>query len=171
MQNTMRGTQAGEDATPGAAADYRERLTPPLWAFIAAALIAPMAALVFVPLNSTVALVAGCAVAVAVIALLVLSSPVVEVRDGWLRAGRARIDTRHLGSPVEFRGEEARQHRGPKLDPRSWHLIRGGIDGLVVVPLEDPDDPVPAWVISTRTPDRLRSALWSASVRRRTPGR
>ena len=171
MQNTMRGAQADQDADPGSAPEYRERLTPPLWAFIAAALIAPMAALVFVPVNSTVALIAGCAVAVAVIALLVLSSPVIEVHDGWLRAGRARIDTRHLGAPVEYRGDQARLQRGPQLDPRSWHLIRGGIDGLVVVPLEDPDDPVPSWVISTRTPDRLRAALWSASVRRRTPGR
>ena len=158
----MQGTQ-----TPA----YRERLTPPLWAFVAAAMIAPMAALVFVPLNATVALVAGGAVAVGVILLLALLSPVIEVRDGWLRAGRARIDARHLGVPVEYRGQEARLERGQRLDPRSWHLIRGGIDGLVVVPLEDPDDPVPSWVISTRTPDRLRSALRSASVRQRTPGR
>jgi hypothetical protein len=151
--------------------DYRERLTPPLWAFVAAAVLAPMAALVFAPLNATVALIAGAVVAIGVIALLVLLSPIIEVRDGWLRAGRARIDTRYLGAPVEYRGEEARLARGQRLDPRSWHLIRGGIEGLVVVPLEDPDDPVPSWAISSRTPDRLRSALRAASVRQRTPGR
>ena len=171
MQNGMRGTQTAQRGKSARPALYRERLTPPLWAFIAAAMVAPMGALVFAPLNSTVALVAGCAIAIAIIALLVVTSPVIEVKDGWLHAGRARIDTRHLGMPVEFRGDEARQQRGPRLDPRSWHLIRGGIDGLVLVPLQDPDDPVPSWVISSRTPDRLRSALRTAGVRQRTPGR
>ncbi len=145
---------------------YRERLTPSLWIFVAAAVVAPMAALVFVPLNSAVALVAGALVAVLVIALLIAASPVIEVRDGWLRAGRARIDARFLGAPQEFRGEEARARRGPALDPRSWHLIRGGIDGLVTVPLHDPDDPVTSWVVSTRTPDRLAAVVNRASVER-----
>lgn len=166
MQNITRGAQ---DSPRGGS--YRERLTPSLWTFVAAAVVAPMAALVFAPLNAIVALAVGVLVAVAVVALLVLASPVVEVRDGWLRAGRARIDLRFLGPASEFVGDAARAQRGPELDARAWHLIRGGIDGIVVVPLQDPDDPVPSWVISTRTPDRLAAALRGATVTPRTPGR
>jgi hypothetical protein len=154
MQNITRDTQAS----------YRERLTPSLWTFAAAAVVAPMAALVFVPLNAVVALVAGVVVAVAVVGLLVAASPLVEVKDGWLHAGRARIDARYLGTPQQYDGEPARLQRGPGLDIRSWHVIRGGIDGLVVIPLTDPDDPTPSWVVSTRTPDRLAAAVRRANA-------
>lgn len=150
---------------------YRERLTPSLWTFVAAAVVAPMAALVFAPLNSVVALSVGVLVAVGVIALLIALSPVIEIESTRLRAGRAHIDVRFLGEPSQHVGEDARAQRGPGLDSRSWHLIRGGIDGIVVVPLEDPDDPVPSWVISTRTPDRLAAALRRAKATPRTPGR
>jgi len=161
MQNITRNTQGS----------YRERLTPSLWTFVAAAVVAPMAALVFAPLDAVVALVVGVLVAIAVITLLVASSPVVEVKDGWLHAGRARIDARFLGETAVHVGEDARQQRGPLLDSRSWHVIRGGIDAVVVVALQDPDDPVPSWVVSTRTPDRLAAAVRRAAAMQRTPGR
>lgn len=131
-----------------------------------------MAALVFVPIGATIALLIGVGVGLAVVALLVAGSPVVEVRDGELRAGRAHIDVGFLGVPEVHTGDRARHARGAGLDPRGWHLIRGGIDGLVVVPVTDPDDPTPAWVISSRTPDRLAAAVRRAqALRRRTPSR
>jgi hypothetical protein len=50
-------------------------------------------------------------------------------------------------------------------------LLRGGIDGVVTIPLADPDDPTPSWVISTRTPDRLSAAIRRQQVRRSIPYR
>lgn len=163
MQKTAR--------SDGASPDYRERLGPSLWVLVSAALAGPMAALVFAPLDTTVALVVGAVVSIAVVALLVAASPVVELRNGMLRAGRARIDTVFLGDGVMLTGELARHARGPGLDPRAWHVIRGGIDGLVVIPVIDPDDPTPMWVISSRTPDRLTAALRRVQATRRTPSR
>lgn len=150
---------------------YRERLGPSLWILVSAAVAGPMAALVFVPIDTTIALIAGALVGVAVVALLVAGSPVVALEDGVLRAGRAHIDVSLLGDPVGLSAEEARTARGAGLDPRAWHVIRGGIDGIVVVPVVDPDDPTPAWVISTRTPDRLVAAVRRAQITRRTPCR
>ncbi len=97
--------------------------------------------------------------------------PSIDVRDGVLRAGRAHIETHFTGEVTVLTGEDARHARGPGLHPRSWHLIRGGIDGLVVVEITDPDDPAPSWVLSTRTPDRLAAALRAAQVTPRTPSR
>ncbi|MBM3714539.1 MAG: DUF3093 domain-containing protein [Actinobacteria bacterium] len=151
--------------------DYRERLSPSLWALVAAALCGPMAALVFSPLDTTVALVIGLVVAVAIVATLVALSPVVEVRDGELRAGRAHIAVDLLGEPVGVVADEARTARGSGLNRRAWHVIRGGIDGIVTVPVTDPEDPTPSWVVSTRTPDRLIAAIQRAQVRLRTPRR
>ena len=51
------------------------------------------------------------------------------------------------------------------------HLIRGGIDGVVIVAITDPDDPAPSWVLSTRTPDRLAAAVRRAQATPRTPCR
>jgi Protein of unknown function (DUF3093) len=146
---------------------YRERLSPSLWLIASAALVAPMAALVITPIDTTLALLAGIAVGIALVAVLVAVSPVIVVRDGVLRAGRAHIDVAFTGEVRVLTGDEARHARGPGLHPRSWHLIRGGIDPLVIVVITDPDDPAPSWVLSTRTPDRLAASLRRAQTERR----
>ncbi|MGP3536646.1 DUF3093 domain-containing protein [Microbacterium sp. RD1] len=153
------------------ATTYRERLSPSLWALVAAAVCGPMAALVLAPIDRTAALVAGAVVGIGVVTALIALSPVVEVRDGELRAGRAHIDAELLGDPIATTGEEARLARGANMDRRAWVLLRGGIDGVITVSVTDPNDPTPAWVISTRTPDRLAAAIRRAQVRLRTPGR
>ncbi|KRB37794.1 DUF3093 domain-containing protein [Microbacterium sp. Root180] len=162
MQKTTLDVGAGE---------YRERLGPSLWILVSAAVAGPMATAVFAPIDTTAALVIGAVVGVAIVALLVAGSPVVAITNGELRAGRAHIDVTLLGDPIAVTGEEARTARGAGLDPRSWHVIRGGIDAVIVVPVIDPDDPTPVWVVSTRTPDRLVAAMRRAQVRRRTPRR
>ncbi len=141
---------------------YRERLSPSLWLLVTVALAGPMVSLIFVPVGSTVALVAGAAVSALLVVAFIAMTPVVSVSGSVLRAGRAHIDVRFLGDPAPLSGDEARQARGPALPARGWHLIRGGIDGLVVVPDIDPDDPVEAWTISSRTPDRLAAAIRAA---------
>ncbi|MEU4015688.1 DUF3093 domain-containing protein [Microbacterium sp. NPDC028030] len=141
---------------------YRERLSPSLWLLVTVAVAGPMVSLVFVPIGSTFALVLGAAVSALLVLGFVLATPVVAVEGPVLRAGRAHIDAQFLGEPVALTGEEARQARGPDLPARGWHLIRGGIDGIVVVPNIDADDPVVAWTISSRTPDRLAAAIRAA---------
>lgn len=143
---------------------YRERLSPSLWLLVAAGVAAPMVAFTFTPLGALLGLIAGIAAAALLIAALITSSPSIRVEGSLLRAGRAHIDVQHLGEPVALAGEEARQARGPGLPARGWHLIRGGIDGVVVVPNTDAADPVTHWTISTRTPDRLAAAIRRAQT-------
>ncbi|QTV79731.1 DUF3093 domain-containing protein [Microbacterium sp. NIBRBAC000506063] len=154
MQNSPHDTQPR----------YRERLTPSLPFFVAIALAGPMVSLSFLPVGSVLALVLGLLATLAVLIAAVLASPVVSVEGSVLRAGRAHIDARWLGEPQGFTGDEAANVRGAGLDARGWHLIRGGVDGAVVVPNIDPADPVPSWTISTRTPDRLVAAISRARV-------
>jgi len=148
-------------ATTASASDvvYRERLSPSLWTLLSAAVLAPMVALVFVPLDPTIALGAGIAVAAAIIALLVFSSPVVEVRSGELRVGRAHIPVTELGEPEPLWAEDARSARGPGLSRHAWHMFRGGIEPVVRVPVADPGDPTTEWVFASRTPDRVAAAI------------
>ena len=147
------------NATDATGIVYRERLTPSLWAFVSAAVVAPMAAMVFVPFDKTIALAAGIVVAVLVIVLLIAAAPRVEVRGGELIAGRAHIPVQLLDDVEPYTGEKARNLRGPGLQRDAWHLIRGGIDGVVQARVTDPADPTSVWVVSSRTPDRLSAAV------------
>lgn len=144
---------------------YSERLAPSLWLIVAAVVVAPMASLVFIRMNEVAALAIGFAVALAVVAGLIAFAPRITIEGSELRAGRARIDVALLGAPVALEEEEARAARGPGLDANGWHLIRGGIDGVVVVPVIDADDPTTAWTISTRTPQRLAAVIEHAQRR------
>lgn len=144
------------------AASYRERLSPSLWVLVSAAVCGPMVALVLAPLDSVIGLVAGIAVGALVVAGLIALSPVVEVAEGRLRVGRASIELGYLGDIETFTGDAARQARGPGLSSSSWHLLRGGIDGVVRIAVEDDDDPVGHWVFSSRTPARVAAVIDAA---------
>ncbi|RZI90281.1 MAG: DUF3093 domain-containing protein [Microbacterium sp.] len=150
---------------------YRERLSPSLWSLVAAAVSAPMVALVFVPVDPTLALVVGALVGVLLLTALVFASPTVTVADGELRVGRAHIAVEHLGDVEQLSGDSARLARGPGLASTAWHLFRPGIDGVVRVIVDDPRDPVTEWVFSTRTPERVSAAIRRAQAVDRSASR
>ncbi len=158
MQNSASSMSTGRS--------YRERLTPSLWLIVAAMIVAPMAALVFMRENGSIALIAGGLVAVAVVTLMLTMSKVVEVAGGELRIGKAHIPVELLGEPEVTTGYEARLARGQNLPAHSFTTIRGGIDGIVTMTVEDPADSTPAWVVSSRTPDRLAAAIRVAQTMR-----
>lgn len=141
---------------------YRERLSPSLWMVVVIALVGPMVSLVFAPVAAGLAVAIGVLVSVVLVVLSILLSPAVRIHGTVLYAGRAHIDARWLGDPEHFTGEDAQNRRTRDISRDGWHLIRGGIDGLVVVPVTDPDDPASSWTISSRTPDRLSAAIRAA---------
>lgn len=155
----MQKTASSPERARSTGSIYRERLAPSLKILSAAAIVAPMVSLVFVRMNSVVALALGVAAAAALILVLYFVAPVVAVSGRELIVGRAHIDAVHLDEPVVLSGDEAKAARGVELDPRGWYQIRGGIDGIVLVKNTDPDDPVSSWTISSRTPDRLAAAI------------
>jgi hypothetical protein len=144
------------------AAPYRERLAPPWWMLLLLLLIAPASLLVFLP----VSIVAGIGVAVglyaAIVAALWLGAPVVEVQDGVLRAGRARIDVAHLGAADALEGAKATAAMRAGWDPTDHHVISPWTKSLVRVAVDDPSDPTGAWIISSRRPQRLAAAISDA---------
>ncbi|WP_394279205.1 DUF3093 domain-containing protein [Microbacterium sp.] len=148
-------------STPASAA-YKERLSPSLWILASAAVCAPMAAIVFSPIDGTLALVVGLIVGVLIVVTLVAAAPTVAVKDGVLRVGRAHIGVDLLGAPEVLTGEEARAARGRELRRDDWHMLRGGIDGVVRVAVLDDDDPATHWVFSSRTPERVAAMITRA---------
>lgn len=65
--------------------NYRERLTPSLWAFGAATVLAPMGALVLAPFDSTIGLIAGTALALLVILAMASFATTISVQGTILR--------------------------------------------------------------------------------------
>ncbi len=142
---------------------YRERLWPSVGVWTLVPLMGLTAAVAVLPVSTVGAVVVAALVMAALTLWAVRSSPVVAVDDGHLVAGRARLPLSVVGEVVAWRGEDARRQRGPLLDARAYLLLRGWVGPVVTVRLEDPDDPTPYWVVSTRTPEQLRDALTAAA--------
>lgn len=139
--------------------NYRERLWPAPWVFVATALVIPASLLVFLPISTAAGVVCAVVLYGAIVVILLVTTPVVEVDDALFSAGRARLPRTAIASVTAFTGAEATEQRGTALDARAWLLLRGWIPGLVKVQLDDPSDPTPYWLVSTRRPDALAKAL------------
>ena len=143
-----------EDAVP----EYTERLVPPTGFFVALLLLIPALALVIAPLNPPLGLIIAPLAYTLIAVLAWFASPVIQVHESALTAGRAHIGLEYLGVPEGFRGDAARVQRGPALDGRAFTLLRGALP-VVRIPVTDPGDPCPYWLISTRRPEDLVAAL------------
>lgn len=89
-------------------------------------------------------------------------APTVEVRNGVLAAGRARIPIGMLGEATIFTGDDAFIARGRGLDPAAYMLLRPGIDPVLRIDVLDPEDPTPYWLVATRHPEELARAIAGA---------
>jgi hypothetical protein len=156
-------TNASERGTRGRAA-YAERLWPSPATWLLAPGMAAGGALCLLPVGVLAAVGGALVLGGLTAAGLVAASPRVEVDSAGLRAGRARVPLQVLGEVRTATGGEARQERGPRLDARAYLCIRGWVDPVVRVELEDPDDPTPYWLLSTRHPTELAAALGQTSA-------
>ncbi len=142
---------------------YRERLVPGPWVFIACGLLVPAGLLVFLPISTTVGIIASIALYAAAVVFLLATTPTIAVTADTLRASRAVLPREFVGEAVALHGQDAFIARGPQLDARAYTLLRGFVRDVVRVENTDPADPAPYWVISTRRPEALVEALAPAA--------
>lgn len=142
--------------------NYRERLIPGPGLFLALLMLVPGITLVMTPINPQLALPLGVGIYVLIAASFLLLSPSLYVHNGRLIAGRAEIAVEHLGE-IELLGADGlRRAIGPGVDARSFLLLRGWIHRGVRVEIVDPADPVPQWILTTRHPEKLATAITAA---------
>ena len=139
--------------------NYRERLWPAAWVFLATALVIPASLLVFLPISTIAGIICAIVLYGAIVVTLLVTTPAVDVDDALFTAGRARLPRTAIATATPFTGQEATAQRGTQLDARAWLLLRGWIPGVVKVQLDDPSDPTPYWLVSTRHPAKLAAAL------------
>lgn len=144
---------------PSALPEFRERLWPAPTLFIALLLILPSVTLAVFPVSADLAIPVAIAVYVIVNLTLLLAAPKIVVSGGWLHAGNAKIHASYLRDPETLDAAQLREAIGPKLDARSYLMIRGYIHRGVKVENIDANDPAPYWIITSRKPQELASAI------------
>jgi hypothetical protein len=92
-------------------------------------------------------------------ALVWLGHVRVRVADEELRAGEARLPLRFVGHVDVVPREGKQAALGPELDPAAFLMHRAWIGPVVRIEVTDPDGDTPYWIVSTRDPDALVSAL------------
>lgn len=147
-------------------AGYAERLGVPLrWWALATMFLATflLAFLVAMPLEAAMTA-TGVLVVLTAGMFLAYGGARVSVADGVLHAGSAQIPVRFLGTPRALDREAVHRAAGVEADARAFLLLRVYAKGAVLVPLTDPADPTPYWLISTRHPAELAAALVAAGA-------
>lgn len=140
-------------------ARHAERLWPGAlgWSLIPAAAL--VAAIVLLPVHPLAAVVgAGLALLVGPVVARAVATPVTVAR-GEFRVGAAHIPVTDLGEPAVLDRAGVRRALGPGSDARAFVCVRAWLGGAVEVPVTDPQDPTPSWLVSSRRPERLAAAI------------
>jgi hypothetical protein len=141
---------------------YSERLWPSPGIWTATIGLGAAFALIPAPVSSEAALIVGILGVVALVTLLWVTTPTVLVSSETFTAGRARVPLTFVGTVEELDPTTMRQARGTGLNARAYLCIRGWLPAGVKVVLNDPEDPTPYWIVSSRRPDALAGAVRAA---------
>jgi hypothetical protein len=141
---------------------YKERVTPNLGTFAAVSVLLPSTVIISEPFDLLVGLVVGLIGVLGIWALLFFRAPQIRVTKEKLYVGRASIPRDLIGEPVAISKSEVFGERGPKLDPAAHKVFQGSIKTAIKIPISDPQDPTPYWLVSTRNPTKLAIVLKSS---------
>ena len=108
---------------------------------------------------------AGVIVSAAVIwSMISLSSTKIVVTrepsgEVWLYAGAAKLPAEVISRTLVIPPTAKQAAMGRQLDPAAYVLNKSWIPTMAMLVLEDPDDPTPYWLISSKEPQELLEAL------------
>lgn len=147
---------------PGVRVVYREVLRVPWWWYIVALIVAGLLAAEFhiSSIDLTDWLAFGILLPLSVIICWVIGRSRLEVTsgsDGSVASGEVRIRGAHIplrdvSGVIGLDAPTLRRVVGREGDPAAFVQIRPWIGPGIQLWLDDPDDPTPYWVISTRDP-------------------
>jgi hypothetical protein len=138
---------------------YRERVRPNLGTFIAVATLLPAVTLVSEPFDYRIGIAVGLILVMSIWAALFFLAPVIQVGSSHLTVARAKIPRNLLGNIEEIAKNQIFSERGPKLDPAAHKVFQGTVKTAIKITVNDPNDPTPYWIISTRKPAQLAEVL------------
>ena len=78
--------------------------------------------------------------------------------------GRAHLPLAAIARTVSVPASARTAAMGRQLDPEAFVAQRPWVKTMVLIVLDDEDDPTPYWLVSSRRPERLMEALGSARI-------
>lgn len=144
---------------------YSERLRLSWWTWLPAAVVDVIIAIELgigfprVPMWLMFAVV----VALTVALLLWFNRITIEVRDGEFLVDDARLPVAVISDVVALDAAGTKEALGVGAHPLAFVIQRPWIGPAVQVLLDDPEDPTPYWIISTRNPVALATVLLESS--------
>ena len=143
---------------------YREPLRAPWWWYVVAIAIAALLGAEFhiagLPLTDWLPY--GILLPLAVSIVWWLGHSSLEVAGGELRIRGAHLPLRYVSGAVALDAATLRRVVGREGDPAAFVSIRPWIGPGVQFWVDDPDDPTPYWIVSSRRPERVVELLRSA---------
>ncbi|MGI5522676.1 DUF3093 domain-containing protein [Micromonospora sp. CA-259024] len=143
---------------------YAERLDLPWWLWLVALLAAALlAAEIWMGASGVRAwLPFAVLLPLTAVGLWWLGRVRVAVTDSELLVDDARLPVRFVADVVPLDVAGRREVLGVGADPLAFVVQRPWVSGAVQVVLDDPADPTPFWVVSTRHPVELADAVLTA---------
>ncbi|MGP4057462.1 DUF3093 domain-containing protein [Mycobacterium sp. 4D054] len=144
---------------------YRERLRVPLWWWVPGLGVAALIALEVDQGISALPswLPYAVLLPVAAVVLLMLSRTELKVvssgAENELWVGNAHLPASVISRTAEVPRSAKSAALGRQLDPAAYVVHRAWVGPMVLLVLEDPDDPTPYWLVSAKHPDKLLAAL------------
>jgi hypothetical protein len=140
---------------------YREHLRVPVsWWLLAVPVIAVLGGEVYAGFGGFIPpLIYAVLVAAVTGFLLAWGAATVEVADGALRAGGATLQLGEISEVVALDEKQAALLRGPRADPAARLMLRPYLKRAVYIALADPGSEVPYWLVATRHPQELATAI------------
>jgi hypothetical protein len=143
---------------------FRERLTVPVVWWVLAGLFALSVLLaVGAYLGPVWAVGTTAATLLVAAAIFASASIVISVDTDQIRVGRSSIEHPYISGCRALNAEESRRRGGVEADARAHMVLRPYVKTAVEITLDDPDDSVPYWLVSTRHPQRLAAAMQEAA--------
>ncbi|GAA4385333.1 DUF3093 domain-containing protein [Tsukamurella soli] len=102
--------------------------------------------------------------ALSVVLLWSMSRATVEVRDGEVWAGNAHLPVELITRAAAVPKSAKTAAMGRQLDPAAFLFHKGWVGTLVVLVLDDPEDPTPYWMVSTRHPEKILAHIPTATT-------
>ncbi|MFP7364693.1 DUF3093 domain-containing protein [Corynebacterium callunae] len=101
--------------------------------------------------------------------LISLSSTVIKVEEDangtrWLIAGQANLPADVVSRSLAVPATAKRNAMGRQLDPAAFVVSHGWVHEMVMLVLDDPEDPTPYWLVGTKDPEALLRAFVPAQV-------
>ena len=140
---------------------FREVIRPPLWllAFIYFMFLSLVIA-IWAALGNRPAVLTLIASTAGILAIAFFVRTEISVDEKELRVGKAHIDLRFIESAIALDKNELRLARTRDADPAAYLAFNFWVSTGVKITLNDPRDPTPYWLLTTRRAKELTSTLY-----------